>query len=196
MANACHSNGDLAAPRNYERGYWDLAIEDPNFRPEYENTKISMRMHGKIFRSRRQRPLNWRKLKARQIGWDRRNEPALNAVKGLFQDEAGDFVTKGKPDIEVARFVLNDETYDAAKARISRSINEFHELNDAHTRDIIDLARARTKLYVAGVFLTLAVLLVWFVLSYFVVRRKVASLELLERHTKNNTSQGNRYTSI
>ena len=30
----------------------------------------------------------------------------------------------------------------------------------------------------------------WLVLSYFVVRRKVASLELLERHTK-NTSQGN-----
>ena len=82
---------------------------------------------------------------------------ALNAMKGLFQDEAGHFVIKGKPDIELARFILNDETYDAAKARISRSINEFHELNDAHTRDIIDLAQERTRLYVAGVFLTLAV---------------------------------------
>ncbi len=183
-------NGDMAAPRNYERGYWDLAIEDPNFRPEYENTKISMRMQWENLSLT---PAETAKLEEAEStsNWLAQAErTALNAVKGLFQDEAGEIVTKGKPDIEFARFALNDETYDAAKARLSRSINEFHELNDAHTRDIIDLARARTKLYVSGVFLTLAVLLMWLVLSYFVVRRKVASLELLERHTK-NTSQGN-----
>ncbi len=183
-------NGDMAAPRNYERGYWDLAIGDPNFRPEYENTKISMRMQWENLALTPAETAKLEEAESTSNWLVQAERTALNAVKGLFQDEAGRFVTKGKPDIELARFVLNDEIYDAAKARLSRSINEFHELNDAHTRDIIDLAQARTKLYVSGVFLTLAVLLMWLVLSYFVVRRKVASLELLERHTK-NTSQGN-----
>ena len=183
-------NGDMAAPRNYERGYWDLAIGDPNFRPEYENTKISMRMQWENLSLTPAETAKLEEAESTSNWLVQAERTALNAAKGLFQDEAGEFVTRGKPDIELARFVLNDETYDTAKARLSRSINEFHELNDAHTRDIIDLARARTKLYVSGVFLTLAVLLMWLVLSYFVVRRKVASLELLERHTK-NTSQGN-----
>ena len=183
-------NGDLAAPRNYERGYWDLAIGDPNFRAEYESTKISIRTRWENLALTHAETAMLEEAES-ALNWLVQSErTALNAMKGLFQDEAGQFVIKGKPDVELARFILNDETYDAAKAKISRSINEFHELNDAHTRDIIDFAQERTKLYVSGVFLTLAVLLVWLVLSYFIVRRKVASLELLERHTKNNTSHG------
>jgi signal transduction histidine kinase/CheY-like chemotaxis protein/HPt (histidine-containing phosphotransfer) domain-containing protein len=184
-------SGDSATPLNYDHGYWDLAIGDPNFRAEYKSTKISTRKRWENVALTQAETAKLEEAENTSNWLVQSEGTALNAMKGLFQDEAGNFVIKGKPDIELARFILNDETYDAAKARISRSINEFHELNDAHTRHIIDLAQERTKLYVAGVFLTLAVLLVWFVLSYFIVRRKVASLELLERHTKNNTSQGN-----
>ena len=70
-----------------------------------------------------------------------------------------------------------------------KSINEFYGLLDERTLSAIAIAERRTNLYVYGVFATLALLLLWLSLSYFIVRREVESLEILERETQ-NTSNG------
>lgn len=183
-------NGEMAPPRHYERGYWNLIIGDPDFKPQYETTKISLRARWEKLGLTRAEDAKLEEAENNSNSLAQTETTALNAVKGLFRDDAGRFVVKGKPDHELARDILNDEAYHAAKAKIFRLVNEFHELNDQRTRNIVDVAAQRTRFYVSCVFITLAGLLIWLILSYFIVRRKVDSLELLELHTK-NTSQGN-----
>jgi signal transduction histidine kinase/DNA-binding response OmpR family regulator len=171
-----------------EQGSQDIVAGDPDFRPEYDKEKflLHMRREKLGLTGAEASKLDEAENIANMLAQSER--AALNAMKGIFKDEAGRFVTHGKPDTELARFILDDETYHASKAKLSRTIREFHELNDRRSRNI-DGTAERTGIYVFGVFLTLAILLVWLVISYLVVRRKLGSLELLERYTK-NTSLG------
>ena len=46
---------------------------------------------------------------------------AINAVKGLFADEAGAYNKKGAPDFEFAQKLLYDKDYHRGKAEIGRA---------------------------------------------------------------------------
>jgi hypothetical protein len=62
---------------------------------------------------------------------------AFNAIKGLFPDPTGQFTVKGAPDPELARRILHDGKYHAAKVAIMKPVNEFYELLDARTRNAV-----------------------------------------------------------
>ena len=182
-------NGETIRPHHYERSYWDLAIGDPGFRPEHEDIKVALhtRLEQLGITPAELAKLEEAETKSNQLVELER--VSFNAMKGLFKDSAGQFNIKGTPDAELARSTLHGEEYHKAKASIMKSINEFYGLLDERTLSAIAIAERRTNLYVYGVFATLALLLLWLSLSYFIVRRKVESLEILERETQ-NTSNG------
>ncbi|MEO8767493.1 MAG: ATP-binding protein [Nitrosospira sp.] len=178
-------NGETARPRRYERSYWDLVIGDASFLSE--NEKIPVALHVRL-KQLGITPAELAKLEEAEAKSNQLVElerVSFNAMKGLFKNSTGEFNIRGTPDAELARLTLHGEEYHKAKASIMKSINEFYELLDQRTLRAITTAERRTNLYVYGVFATLALLLLWLGLSYFIVRRKVESLEILECYTQN-----------
>jgi PAS domain S-box-containing protein len=176
--------GDRERPLRYERGYWDLMVGDANFRPG-PGRKISLRSRmeelglttGEL--AKLEKAQNGSRLLMES---ERR---AFGAMKGLFQDSAGQFNVKRTPDPEFAKRLLHDESYYVAKAGIMRLINEFYELLDERTLSAVVAAKRRSTFYVYAIFLTLAFFMAWLALSYRIVRRKVQSLVQLEDETRN-----------
>ena len=178
-------NGETAEPLHYERNYWNLVVGDPNFQPSPGDQKLSLRkqLEGLGLTTE-----EFAKLKEAENTSNRlvqSENRAFNAMKGLFQGPTGQLDVKAAPDPELARRLLNDENYHAAMARIMRLINEFYEAFDARMLHAVALHQERSELYISGVFLTLALLLVWLALSYRIVRRKVQNLVQLEDETMN-----------
>ena len=178
-------NGKKPEPLHYERSYWDLVIGDPNFQPSPGGQKISLRaqMEGLGFTEEEFAKLKEAENNSNQLVQSEIR--AFNAMKGLFQGPTGQFDVKGTPDPELARRLLNDENYLAAKAKIMRRLNEFYELFDARTLSAVAVAQRHSEIYISGVFVMLGLLLFWLALSYRIVRRKVQNLVQLEDETMN-----------
>ncbi|MCC2682272.1 MAG: multi-sensor hybrid histidine kinase [Nitrosospira multiformis] len=177
-------NGDKERPLHYERGHWDLILGhlNPDSAP---GRRISLRSQIKKLGFTATELAKLTKAESRSNQLTEREYQAFNAMKGLFQDSAGEFVVKGAPDPALASSLLHDKSYHTAKAEIIRVLNEFHELLDKRTRNTTALAQNRANLYISGVFLMLAFLMAWFAFSYRVVRRKVQNLAWLEDKARN-----------
>ena len=66
---------------------------------------------------------------------------AMNAVRGLFEDGAGDYAVRGDPDRALAIELLHGEEYHLAKARIMRPIERL--LASVEAEAAADVAEAR-----------------------------------------------------
>jgi PAS domain S-box-containing protein len=178
-------NGEKERPLHYERSYWDLVTGDPELQPLPLGQKISLRRRLEELGFT---PEEFAKL---QKAEDNSNElvqlehRAFNSMKGLFQGPFGEFDVKGTPNPELARTLLNGENYYAAKARIMRAMNGFHELFDTRTLNSVAIAQQRTNLYFSGTVLMFVLLVAWLILSSRVVWRKVQNLMQLEEETRN-----------
>jgi two-component system sensor histidine kinase/response regulator len=177
--------GEMNEPLHYERSYWDLVIGDPNFEPRAGGQRISLQrqMEKLGFTEKEFAKLKEAENNSNQLVQSEHR--AFNAMRGLVEGAAGQLDMKGAPDPELARRLLNDEKYHAAKADIMHAVNEFYELFDTRTLNSIAAARHRTDLYSAGVFVMLALLVGWLVLSSRVVWKKVQGLVQLEEETRN-----------
>ncbi|MEK2645107.1 methyl-accepting chemotaxis protein [Bdellovibrio sp. BCCA] len=65
---------------------------------------------------------------------------AMNAAKGLFQDDTGKFTVKKDPDLNMARKLMHDEAYHKFIATIGEPINEFEKSLEARTRGAVEAA--------------------------------------------------------
>ncbi|HVW64287.1 MAG TPA: response regulator [Nitrosospira sp.] len=178
-------NGETERPARYERGYWDLVIGDPDFRPPPGDSKISLRkqMIDLGFTSDELAKLNDAENRSNELVELERL--AFNAMKGQYKDRSGETEITGNPDPALARSILNGKNYHAAKTRIMRSINEFYELFDARTLHALRVTQRYTNFYVFAVFLSLTLLVLWLAMSSRVVRQKVRNLVQLEHETRN-----------
>jgi two-component system sensor histidine kinase/response regulator len=173
-------NGEVTRPRHYERSYWDIVVGEPGFQLHHDGEKISLRarMERLGFNSKELAKLEEAEGNSNQLVHSER--VAFHAMKGLFQDPAGQFSVTAPPDPELARRILFDQKYHQAKAEIMRPVNEFYALLDARTGSAVAAAEHRANIYIGAVLLLLGLVLTWLGLSYFVVRRKVANLARLE----------------
>ncbi|MDQ3184893.1 MAG: response regulator [Pseudomonadota bacterium] len=179
-------NGEEERPLHYERSYWDLVVGDAGFQPSLGEQKVSLqtRMEELGVATAEFAKLQEAENNSNQLVQLERR--AFNALKGLLRGTSGQFDVRGSPDPELARRILHDESYHAAKAGIMRRVNEFYELFDTRTLNAVANAQHRTNLYISGVFLTLALLGAWLVLSSHIVWRKVQNLVQLEDETRNS----------
>lgn len=65
---------------------------------------------------------------------------AMNAAKGLFADDRGEFTVSKEPDLAMARKLMHDEGYHKAAASISEPIQEFLKVLEARTRAQVEAA--------------------------------------------------------
>lgn len=73
---------------------------------------------------------------------------AMNAVRGLFEDDAGAYAVRGEPDRAFAIEVLHGEEYHRAKARIMRPIERL--IASVEAEAAADIAGARDRANALG----------------------------------------------
>ena len=117
-------NGEKERPLNYNRVYWDFLAAG---RPVPGGSGVTRALTDLMadagfteaeFTLLAQAQANSDGLVALEV-------QAMNAVKGLFADAAGDYVLRGPPDMELARDLLHSPQYHAFKADIMEPLNGF-----------------------------------------------------------------------
>lgn len=106
---------------------------------------------------------------------------AFNALKGLFDDGSGRFVRQSTPNPEMARRLVHDQRYEAAREEINRPVSEFEGLLNARTNRLVDtaLARSRVCLSMTGLLALLTGVLLFLTLrnAGSILRRTADQLE-------------------
>lgn len=188
-------NGELARPSYYERIYWDY-MAATGIKPRVDDKKIPLR---KMFQELGFTDEEFAKLNESQNNSDQLvllETVAMNAMKGLYQDEAGNFTIKNKPDPELARNLMHSNEYHMEKASIMKPIDEFLMLIEKRTNDKVDYHIELSETYFIILIILTLLLVAAASVGYYFIRRKVAApLIILNSNTK-SISSGNLMVDI
>ncbi|MBK5970711.1 MULTISPECIES: methyl-accepting chemotaxis protein [Thiorhodovibrio] len=137
-------NGEHPRPQHYERIYWDfVAAGDQQPRPDGDTIALRELMRRAGFTED-----EFAKLAEAQANSDALVDTemvAMNAMKGRYRDNSGNFAQQGEPDPELARRLMHDKDYHAFKARIMKPVDEFFVLLDARTSQAVAEAQQRSQ---------------------------------------------------
>jgi methyl-accepting chemotaxis protein len=137
-------NGEHPRPQHYERIYWDfVAAGDKKPRPDGETIALRELMRQAGFTED-----EFAKLDEAHANSDALVDVetvAMNAMKGRFRNDQGDFVPGGEPDPALARRLMHDRDYHAFKGRIMQPVDAFFVLLDRRTGDRVASARAASQ---------------------------------------------------
>lgn len=169
-------NGKKARPQHYERIYWDLVLiygEKP--RPDDVTIPLQTLMENIGFTLE-----ELGKLKEAQNNSDGLVEIetiAMNAVKGKFRDEDGEYTRRGEPDFEMARNMMHGEDYHRFKANIMKPIDQFFKMLDDRTNKTVQKYESRVNLLhgFAQIFIAIIIVLS-IIIAYRVTSQILKSL--------------------
>lgn len=106
---------------------------------------------------------------------------AMNLVKGLHPDGKGGW-TKGSPDLDKARELVNDAAYHRNKAKIMAPVNDFFRLLDARTSgDILAAEHDATRMQVIQWSCSAVMLALFFVMLYSIFNQVIVALQRATR---------------
>ncbi len=109
---------------------------------------------------------------------------AMHAMKGLYEDEEGDFTRRGAPDPAFAQRILYDDAYLTTKGRIMEPIREAIQRIKLRTQHEVDLCYARNMAYMKGILVLLALMALLAGISLLLVRLKILDpLRTIEQQT-------------
>jgi len=150
-------NGKKPRPADYHRIYWDFIAADlPKPRPDTETVALSDLMAGAGFSKREFTFLA--KAQANSDGLVGLEVKAMNAVKGLFDDGAGNYTVKKDPDFKIARDLLHSVEYHKYKADIMAPVDSFFASLEVRTNAAVMAAEDRLRFF--GTLATVALIIV------------------------------------
>jgi len=105
---------------------------------------------------------------------------AMNAVKGIFKDEKGQFTIKDKPDFKLARELMHSDEYHEAKIRIMQPLDKFYKALELRTKKAVDESQEEVKELEFYVNVIVLFSVIIFLLSSFIILfRIVYPIDLL-----------------
>ena len=105
---------------------------------------------------------------------------AMNAIKGIFKDEKGQFTIKGKPDFKLARELMHSDEYHEAKIRIMEPLDKFYKALESRTKKAVDESQEQVKELEFHVNVIVLFSVIIFLLSSFIILfRIVYPIDLL-----------------
>ena len=126
-------NGEKPRPVNYERIYWDLFAPDAvKPRPDGRAVPLETLMQELGFTPEEFSLLQ--EAKRNSDGLVNIEEISMHAIKGLYQDDSGQFTKKGPADPESARSMMHSQSYHFEKAKIMKPIDDFFVLLGDRTK--------------------------------------------------------------
>jgi hypothetical protein len=94
---------------------------------------------------------------------------AMNAVKGIFEDENGNFTIKGKPDFKLARELMHSDEYHKAKIRIMQPLDNFYKAFEKRTQERVNDERKTVKQQEFYVNVIVLFSVIFFLMSFFII---------------------------
>lgn len=165
-------NGDKPRPQNYHTIYWDLVLNYGQ-KPKADGARVSLQ---KMMENLGFTQSEFQLLKQAQQNSDalvNMEVKAMNAVKGLYPDSAGNYTRRAEPDMAMAAKLLHSKEYHQEKAKIMAPIDEFFKELEARTSRQFEAAAhdVRTTVMIGNV--SLIVVFVIAIIGYVLVNRKV-----------------------
>jgi methyl-accepting chemotaxis protein len=167
-------SGDKPRPQKAHRIYWDLVGED-NKRPRADGEKkpLLTLMKEEGFTDQEFQKLE--AAAAKSDGLVKLEVQAMNAVKGLFADDAGNYTVKREPDLALARDLLHSAKYHQFKSEIMKPVDEFFGLMEDRTEGAVTHATDSVAAWQTALTVCLGILAFALVCSGLVLLRRVLS---------------------
>ena len=172
-------NGRIPRPADYHRIYWDLVTKDrPKPRPDGATLSLHALMVREGFTDAELAMLATAQQSSDALV--QTEKIALNAVKGRFDDGAGNFTVKREPDRALAMKVMNDEVYHANKAKIMRPIDDFYVMFAGRTAGEVARFERRSLALLWTMGANIVAILGLFVYSFVTLWRQMVERERAE----------------
>lgn len=150
-------NGKKPRPQAYHRIYWDfVAAENRPPRPAGETVPLQQLMKEAGFTDAEFVLLS--EAQANSDGLVGLEVQAMNAVKGRFADNDGNYSIKGEPDLAIARDLLHSRDYHTYKANIMEPVDRFFVLMEERTENAIADALSTMQTFQIVLFSVLALI--------------------------------------
>ncbi|OAJ33684.1 methyl-accepting chemotaxis protein [Piscirickettsia salmonis] len=165
-------NGEKPRPQNYHSIYWDLVL-DYDQKPKPDGEKISLKS--------RMKKLGFTQSEFKLLQQAQQNSDALvkmevkamNAVKGLYPDNSGNYSQRGEPDLAMAAKMLHSKEYHREKAKIMTPINDFFKELEARTSRQFEAAAQEVRAIVLVGNVSLVIVFIISIIGYIIVNRRV-----------------------
>ncbi|HEX6545086.1 MAG TPA: hypothetical protein VF023_02185, partial [Bryobacteraceae bacterium] len=123
----------VTGDESYEKQYWDVLAVRNGQKPRPDGRTVALKT---LMKDLGFTPEEFGKLEEAERnsnGLVETETVAMNAVKGLFRDDNGQFTRHAEPDLEFARRIMHDAKYHQEKEVIMRPIHEFETLLNHRT---------------------------------------------------------------
>ena len=165
-------DGKQPRPRDYGPFFWDhLAAGVTALEGDGETYAIEARM-GELGLTATEKAYL---VEAKRVSDDltRLEAIAFHAVKGQFQDEAGQFTRQGEPDLALASQILHGAEYHAAKERIMAPIQAFQTELEGRIAREMDRIHDRGEAILLVILMLIGIKIALSVYFYLLLRRRV-----------------------
>jgi signal transduction histidine kinase/CheY-like chemotaxis protein len=169
-------NGKAPRPQDYHRIYWTF-VAGGNAQPRPDGEPVALQTLMKQVGFSEAEFDKLKEAKANSDGLTKLEVEAMNAVKGRFADDQGNYTVNAEPDLVRARTLLYSPQYHVYKARVMAPVDDFFELVDVRTAQEVILANHKLNVAQNLFVAILLMLIAEFGLLIYCGRRQI--LELL-----------------
>lgn len=172
-------NGKIQRPSRYNGIFWDF-LTLPNSQALLDGEKVPLRelMKRANFPDEELNLLFTSQNESDDL--TNLEHKAMNAVKGIFQDEKGDYTILGTPDFKLARELMHSDEYHQAKIRIMKPLDNFYRAFENRTKQKVIEARQTVKEQEFTVNVIVLFSIILFLMSFFIILfRIVYPIDLL-----------------
>ena len=172
-------NGEIPRPKRYNGIFWDfLTLKDSQALLDGEKIPLRELMKQANFPESELNLLFTSQNESDDL--TNLEHKAMNAVKGIFQDEKGEYTVKGLPDFALARDIMHSNEYHEAKIRIMKPLDNFYKAFENRTKQKVIEARLTVKEQEFNVNVIVLFSIILFLLSFFIILfRIVYPIDLL-----------------
>jgi methyl-accepting chemotaxis protein len=171
-------NGEKPRPINYERIYWDFFVPHMKKpRPDDRSVPLETLMLELGFKPEEFSKIQEAKEKSNDLV--KTEEIAMNAIKGLYQDDSGQFTKTGKPDTVLARELMHNAHYHYEKANIMKPIDDFYVLLDERTINLTQHLSTAGYKYLYVIIFSIVALNIIIFSGYRIIRVRMRQMQSL-----------------
>jgi PAS domain S-box-containing protein len=139
-------NGEQSRPDNYNNIYWDFVTANQQSMPS-SGQAVSLDTLMRQMKFTEDEFAKLREAERRSNKLALLENVAMNAVKGRFQDENGEFTIEKAPDLKLATDLMHGREYHQAKAQVMEPINEFLLMLDKRTNNEVQVLINQARVY-------------------------------------------------
>lgn len=159
-------------PKNYDGIYWDLS-EQARIHRHPLGKKVSLREEMIALPYSKYEFERLRKAAATSSNMVTLEIEAFNTMKGLYKDNNGEYVIKGKANQQLSIELLHSKEFHRGKEKIMLPIDDVLFSLKERTKKEIDIANSKIDQTFQKIFILLTLAFIALIIAMFMIRKKV-----------------------